>query len=438
MTFITPTPVYNVLQKSLARRAKKWRTDEVYLRVDHLVDSSGRFTALQIEGDKEKEVDEAIESMEESLGGKVIKGGNKPAWTASLLGNGVPFKGIKEIQSQHGCIVLRDKTNGELRYFGSHTKFDHVEKVVASLVNEAEKETRVIDLGSEDLAWLREKGPQRAIALLGGQAACVDLLSDPKRVVIYGNESRYQAALDVVQKKSNVLENVPALNAASTQCVMCWTEAENPFRSPCNHVYCLECFDYLCTATDFDEPPHAITCQGDVGRCGRIFQAAEIRANLSSSAFETMAFKSFDSYRFRHNDTIHYCPTPDCDYLYRTTPSPSDPVSSAIHQRRCPSCMLPTCTLCHSLHPGITCSDYEAYQMLLQWKRENDLKDCRRCGATMQNPEKRAYVMCPGCEMDVCWGCLVSFPMGGAVLAHLGECDGLVKQTNLIMYLMGR
>ena len=417
----------------------------MYLRIDRLVGSSGRFTALQLEGDNEQEVVEAVKSIEESLVGTVIMDGDKPSWTAALVGNGVPIIGLKQIQRKHGSIILRDKAKGELKYFGSHAKFAHVEKLVVSLVNEAAKVTHIITLEPEDLGWMREKGPQRTIAFLGGQLATVDFLSDPKRVIIHGDETQYQAALDVVQKKGKVRapENVPILNTARTQCVLCWTEAENPFRTSCNHIYCLECFEYLCTSTDFDQPPHAITCQGDVGQCGRIFPAAEIHGNISSFAFEAMVTSSFESYLYRNREHLRYCPTPDCDYLYRTTPNPSpmpnpSVSSTTTYQRRCPNCRLPTCTLCHGLHPGITCSDYEAYQMLLEWKREHGLKDCRRCTATMQNPQGRAYVMCPGCEMDACWGCLELFPIGGAVETHLGECDGVVRGGGIIMQLMGR
>ena len=117
------------------------------------------------------------------------------------------------------------------------------------------------------------------------------------------------------------IRSVPNIaSAPQVECLICFDKPETPIQTLCKHTYCLECFQDCCrftASTSKDE--FRIECQGDGGNCTEVFKLVELKGHLSSSAFELVLKSSVEEYVQCHPKEFHYCPTPDCGYVYRCT-----------------------------------------------------------------------------------------------------------------------
>lgn len=188
------------------------------------------------------------------------------------------------------------------------------------------------------------------------------------------------------------------LSESATQsesvCPICLSEAETPVQTSCMHTYCFECFERCCQSAALNSKDEfGIQCDGDEGRCTKVFSLAELKDHLSSSIFEAVLKSSFEEHIKRHPADFHCCPTPDCGYIYRCTqPSNAKPPSYT-----CPNCFERLCTSCHAQHGDKTCTEYKfiqsgGYAELEKLKKELNIKDCPKCKTSMEKTERAVII----------------------------------------------
>ncbi|KAK4210314.1 hypothetical protein QBC37DRAFT_292741 [Rhypophila decipiens] len=240
------------------------------------------------------------------------------------------------------------------------------------------------------------------------------------RYVVLDGEAHDQN-IQVSNKRDSETSSTP-----NPPCTICWTEAENPVTlAQCKHVYCAECFENLCLAGAKNRA--GIRCQGvpDGRICNEIITLTELQEHISPPALEDIFEVALAFYVASQSSAppdgqlVKYCPTPDCQQLYRAC-APAAPQTSESNQPArsalftCPTCQAVICTGCHTFsHEGLTCEQEQemmlstsGYQELQKVKRELGIKHCPKCGIMIEKIDGCSHVICEGCGVDFCWSCL--------------------------------
>lgn len=425
--FKIPTTIYDTLKEQLSTQSTDWRERHLYFNVYRNTDPLQRFTTLKIEGEQAKEVANATNTLEEILAGKTVKDGDATVWSTALASNGATYQKLKQIQQEHGVVVIRNKAKRQLKFFGPPDKYQQIQRTLIELIRTKSAAVHIIQLEPHKFSWACNGGFKQIATALGDGFASFDIVSKPRRIIITGSQKQYQTALQIVQGKE---DETKSANFANTdqECTICWTEAENPILTRCNHLYCLECFENLCMSAGSEEKEFSIRCQGEIGRCEKVCSLQELQDHLSSPAFEEILEASFASYIRRHPQYFRYCSTPDCGYIYRTS------VTANTHT--CTKCFEVICTACHEQHGAMTCAEYKdlnlgGYDAFRKYKNEKGIKDCPKCTTPMEKTEGCNHMTCGGCGTHICWVCLKTFVESRLCYAHMHAAHGGIGLNHL-------
>lgn len=66
--------------------------------------------------------------------------------------------------------------------------------------------------------------------------------------------------------------------------------------------------------------------------------------------------------------------------------------------------------------------------MMEKLKNKLGVKDCGRCGTSMEKTEGCDHVVCGGCGTHICWRCGETFKTSEACYGHLTERHGGIFQ----------
>ena len=417
--FRVATNIFRAIQSRIHSASQTWKKQHLNYKVFPSIGLGQQYTVLKIEGQVAKDVATAKETMDKILDGVLVMSHGEVLWAPSLNNNGSAFQKLKQIQQGHGVIVVRNRRKAELRLYGSAEKCPAVESVIADMISAESSTDHIIYLKPEEFQWACIGGFKMIATAIGENNATFDIVSTPKKILIGGSEKEYETALRIVRKRDLTLQAETV--AGKEECTVCWTQAESPVFTRCNHVYCIECFENLCTAAGSGEKAFSISCYGDKGKCQVVFDLEELQESLSSRTFEDVLEASFASHIQRHPQTFRYCPKPDCGMIYRTT--------TTMSFNTCTKCLTGTCTSCHNPHEGKTCAEYKdeasgGYEALEKLKKKLGFKDCPRCKTTMEKTEGCNHMKCRGCGAHLCWVCLEAFSESKPCYEHMNAKHG--------------
>jgi IBR domain, a half RING-finger domain len=418
--FKVSTTIYDALGENISTQSAKWMECHLQFKVYRNSGPLQRYTTLKIEGEQVKEVADATSTLEKILDGQTIMDGVAPVWSTVFTSNGAAYQKLKQTQQQHGVVIIRSKAKKQLKFFGPPNKYQLVQRTLIELVRTESAAVHIIHLDSHEFSWACNGGFKQIATALGGHIASFDIVSNPKRVVITGSQKQYQTALGIIRGQKDEVKPADFANT-DQDCTICWNEAENPLLTSCSHHYCLQCFEDLCMSAVSGEKDPSIYCQGEMGKCGKVFGLHEIQDHLSSAAFEGILEASFASYIRRHPQHFRYCPTPDCGYVYRPSITAS--------QHTCTKCLEVICVACHERHGAMTCAEYRdlnlgGYEAFRKYKKEKGIKDCPKCTTPIEKVEGCNHMTCRGCGSHICWVCLMMFTESGPCYAHMNSAHG--------------
>ncbi|CZS92027.1 related to ariadne-2 protein [Rhynchosporium graminicola] len=386
------TPVYIATKSEIDVRIKGWK--ERRLGLHAYPDAIQRFTTLKVEGDSAQDVANARKTLDQILSGIILRTGDSVVWDSSLSSNGNAYKKVKSIAKELHVLIIRNKTQRQLQYYGPIAKVQDIVNQVTDMIREEPSTNRDIQQHQD--------------------------------TIIKGNQA------------SEVRPMLEIASAAEGKCPICLDdEPDTPIQTLCKHSYCFECFENCCrSAASTNKEEFRVECQGDGGNCTVVFKLAELKDHLSSSAFELVLQSSFEEYIQKHLKDFHYCPTPDCGYVYRCTPVSSFKPTAY----RCPNCLEPICTFCHARHGDYTCAQYQdiesgGYEALEKLKKELNIKDCPTCKTSMEKTEGCNHITCGGCRAHICWVCMAVFRTSGPCYDHMREQHGSIGLEDLDHYL---
>ena len=412
--FNVPRAMYSSIQEELNQlRSQIWDTGHVHIKAYPLTDPTQKFIALRVYGDDAKAVAKVKHAFEKIVAGDVAMNGDLAIWDDFFIGSeGLKF--LNELSYTARGYIYRDTRKHRLSLYGSADCREKLRSTLIEKVDSLAKTTHEIPLSAEDLEKALHGGLRRIVSSLGKQKVSFDRRRHPQVITITGSARDFKTARDLLDQA--VASDVDDLTLDENinrrpppDCVVCWTEAEHAYRTPCDHFYCAGCFAAQCcsSAGEGDLP---LRCLGDSGSCARVFALSEIKQALAAlstttttteaAGFEKLLENSFVMHVRLNPKSFQYCPTPDCQQIYRVVSKHDNDGGGGVGggtgvSITCPTCLTSICTKCQvTAHDGMTC---EVYQRLVrdgeeefrEWKRENGnrVKDCPVC----EVPIEKAY-----------------------------------------------
>jgi hypothetical protein len=404
-------------------RDKAWKTKYVHIKSYDAVASHGfqnLNTTLRIYGEDRDAVAQTKSSVEKILAGTVAAVQDKQIQDLFFFQpDGLKF--LELLMDRYKVFIYRDMRRCILRLYGVPTAILEAQNALTDKVKELATQIHTIVLDDENLEAALKGGFRRLVAELGKDAVKMDITGNPKVITVRGSAKALEQAKEALHNSSQIsLETGMAALRTEDEleetCPVCWTEPDEPFKTSCGHTYCLSCLASQCSSASDATLP--LRCLGASATCNHLLSLAELHGGLPAAVFETLLETSFTSYVRSRPDNFQYCPTPDCDRVYKTT-SITNP---RIFQ--CDSCITPICTGCHvTAHDGLTC---EAYKLLARgddafskWKKDNDVRDCPKCGTAIEKTEGCNHMHCKGCGTHICWFCMKTFESGLETYDHM-------------------
>ncbi|KAI2631505.1 hypothetical protein GGS26DRAFT_598598 [Hypomontagnella submonticulosa] len=408
--------IYKFVEPLIMRNLGKWKSQNI---IPKGYDALGKwYRVFKLEGDDKEKLVAAKNTMTKILEGTIAKDGSSVLWHPFLRHNGAMFQQLNIVGQMTGVLVYRRRAKSQIVLYGLPNECEKARVMICNLINNEKKEEFYIELDDQKFLWARQGGIKAIAAKIGSKYVNLDVLSMPKRIIITGNPQKYDTALATVSGEEVVQDEQE--NTSKPDCSVCWTEAENPIKTGCNHFYCLDCFENLCVSATEKDSPVGIRCVRNEANCNSVLGLQELQDHLSSTAFEELLEKSFTAYVRCHPQLLKYCPSPDCGYVYRAT--------DKSRMQICPNCLVPICTRCHAQHGETTCAEYQdissgrraAFEKL---KKEIGIKDCPKCKTPLEKTEGCNHMQCK-CGAHICWVCLQTFNKGEDCYTHMSETHG--------------
>jgi hypothetical protein len=280
--FKLSTRIHEALRQQIGSEKVVWETQHIFF-VAYPPQQGHR--VLKLEGENSQMVAAAKNSLEKLIAGEVVRKDGRDIWHPSLQRNGDEFQWVKKLQRDRGVVILRDKRKSQLRLFGPRESHRPVADALHDFLKNksTDSDHQILKLNPEEFQWACRGGFKALEARLGKNKATFDIIPTPKRIIVSGTAAEISIAAAFISSRK--LEQFQALpDAGPGDCSACWTDAEDPVRTSCGHVYCSDCFANLCQAESSSTSAFRLSCVGGENRCGKVFPMEELQDLLSSAA----------------------------------------------------------------------------------------------------------------------------------------------------------
>ncbi|KAM5533842.1 hypothetical protein V8D89_012505 [Ganoderma adspersum] len=342
---------------------------------------------------------------------------------------------LDSVAAQTGTYIKCDARTRTLHLFGGQTGRATAKARLLSLLAKLKTQEHVLDLEQDVFRRMLHGGFQELQTQFRDNVL-FDVVR--RRMVLRGEEADIRAICDsIAQQQTGVQAATHHSSSPSddTPCPVCFCDTTDPLTLPCGHCYCRACLHHYLGSLGQSQGGGsqvvaaclAGTTQPDGSNraCGRGVPLDTIRALLAPGEEERLLEAAFLSHIHSRPQEYHYCPTADCQTLYRTFAD--DTVL------RCPSCLARICASCHvEFHEGLTCAAFKdntsgGNEAFRQWREEHGIKACPGCGADLEKSGGCNHMTCARCGTHMCWVCMKTFAdidSGGGVYAHMRREHG--------------
>jgi hypothetical protein len=411
-----PTKLTAALQGEI-NKLHSWAMDDpdIHVRQQEDMNKPG-YVQVSISGNETKNVAAAKAQLDRALAGEPFcdSEGNK-VWDAYLLSEewGAFLESVAE---RTGVCVRADQRTCALLLFGPGYARDDASGLLRAELARLAQLRRVLSIPPPVFRRLAGGGLTILRNLVGKGNIYVNVIR--QSLTFYGDDDvvrRVKKALDVMYSE------VGARLRRHSDCVICLCQPEGSILLHCGHHYCKSCFSqYVATAAENRTLP--LVCVGS--DCKIQIPLSMITLHAAQPDQDALFYAAFQSHVAAHPDQYRYCPTADCQYIYRV----SQPDTSI----QCRLCLVHICTHCHvEHHEGISCEDYlashsesEIQRSFNKWKDAHDVKACPNCSASIEKIAGCNHMMCSACRTHMCWVCVTSYQTGDAVYAHMRSAHG--------------
>ena len=372
-----------------------------------------RFTTLHIISNTAQEVGKAKAAVEKILNGHTARGGRGTVWNELFLKpEGIAY--LNDLGKQHKVFIYRNARKCILSLYGNEENRAIVESALIKTVEDLAVSTFSIDLDDKVPVAALQDRYRKIVGKLGKTAARLNVTTSPKTITIHGSSQDADWAKATLQEESDYAIDTRTNVEENLTCTVCWCDVEERYTVPCGHVYDRECFVNQCLSTADGNIP--IRCLGSSGSCQSVISFTELEAALARDQLDELLEISFTRHVRTHPGKYQYCPTADCDQVYK--------VSDDSKIFTCSTCLTSICTKCGAVsHEGLTCDQYKSAILgddaFAEWKKKNDARDCPKCGCTIQKSEGCNHMECKAYRAHICWVCIRVFGTGPETYGHM-------------------
>jgi hypothetical protein len=400
---------------------QSWRTD--YVQIKSYEALGKHYAQVRISGQSRESVAKAKTAVEKLLAGQIAADGNGPI-TDLFYFRPMSKSFLDGLRAAHGVFIHQDLLRSVLRLYGDDTGIEQVERALAAKCAEMKKYFHTVILDPEALAFALKGGFRQIVAALGKDKVKLDIINNPKRIIFEGStKDAIQIQQILTSSASPSLDTqIAGLSISGDDsepfCPVCFTPPETPIKTSCGHFYCSSCLVSQCTSAD----SFPLRCLGESAVCGSRITLTDVKKVLSGTEYDTLLQTSLTSYLRRRTTEFQYCSTPDCDRFYRIS------YTEKPRTFDCDGCLSSICTSCHqNPHDGLTCeankaltkAALEGEKKLAEWKKDNDVRDCPKCGVPIEKISGCNHMECISCRIHICWFCMKTFGSGEQTYTHM-------------------
>lgn len=408
--------IVNVLKAETDKLGSElWTRSHTGLKIYPQKDPLKKFTAMKLFGEGHSNIASAKGALEYLLAGSVVMNGEAVLWNPYFAWDGC-LAYIQELNNTHGVYIKRDTRKLQLTiHGGSEQTRDTVQDVLKDKVKSLETGSHKIIL-SPTLLRKAMRGGMKELKARFGSSVKLDV-SVPKTISFIGSIADFQEAKALLDAASDECKEQSVNDQVGSDCVVCWTEADDPLKITCGHIYCRECFNAQVSSNDGTK---AVICAEDT--CGHTLEMQELKSLLPYATFERLRQASFEAYVRAHSEDFQYCPTPDCPQIYR----PLDDGTAVL----CTHCLMSICTSCKVVyHDGMSCEDYkdlssEGMKAFERYMKETDTRKCPTCKTPIEKTYGCNHMECATCKAHICWACMKVFETSGECYRHMPQAHG--------------
>ncbi len=337
--------VYSAIQEELdSAKPRFWAAGHVKLKVFPPSSFSQNLIAVRLYGENARSVAQAKDSLEKILAGDVAMDDGEIIWD-DFFATSAGLNYLDDLAWKCNVKVHRDSRRKLLTLYGSSRRKNEILLALAARNTRLIATTYYIRLNTEeDINKARDGGFRRIVAAFGKEHASMDLRSRIKVITIVGSFQDSEMARKLLDCNTDPAVRQLSLEGSinNPDCIVCYTEADQVYRTPCGHIYCASCLAHQCASAADQNIP--LRCLGASGECAQVFSLRELKNTLRSEAFERLLEDSFAMHIRTHPKEYQYCPTPDCEQIYSTSIVEFESVFT------CPKCLTPICTSCQVVH----------------------------------------------------------------------------------------
>ncbi|KAK1499050.1 hypothetical protein CCUS01_02671 [Colletotrichum cuscutae] len=416
--------IFSAILLDFEKTAQTFRSIRVNFKI---FPPANGYVTLRLESERGVDLAAAETHIDKLLEGRLVydAGGKKPLWSPFFNNKSLANRRLRPIEGQHKVAFQCAPSKAEIHVFGSLEASQRACDALLQSFSDNPSTIHYVPLTSESLHWAIRGGFKAICEILGEEAVSLNILETPKRLEIIGPRASFDTAMDILAK-GRLPQEHETTAVAEECCPVCWTTAETPLKVKCGHVYCRDCFENFCQST-VGNGESGIRCLADEGACNALFSLQELQDSLSSVTFEELLASAVTSHVKSRPDEFRWCPTPDCQAIYRPTLQGPPKVFS------CRGCSKTICASCNVDHRGKTCAEHkyvtsgaaaDADRKFDKVKKKLGIKDCPRCKTSIQKSDGCNHMTCSACKAHICWVCLEAFNDSKPCYDHMNRAHG--------------
>ncbi|KAI5779960.1 hypothetical protein DFH27DRAFT_520116 [Peziza echinospora] len=390
-----------------------------------------QLVTVRITGQKKTDVARIKALVGEILRGQLCtrEGDSTPLWDPFFQST-TGIESVNDIARQTHTYIFCDKRKCQIFLFGTQDNREEASrKLHEALASSLEVGFHAINL---DVGEWRDFIRNRVGPLRERFGSKIKINALKRSVEFKGSAKDLEVFRELLQSTISEGEDDLHVERNLGECPICFDTPDEPTEfstESCSHMYCKACLiDYVKSTIDTRKFPIACVAMNAAqdGICGSGLGMPSASQILAPQELEGILAAAFIDYIRKHPTEYMYCPTANCNTVYKATADGK--------VLTCVDCLLEICTSCHiEAHDGETCAEYKAAhdpatveREFTEWKARNGVKSCPRCKTDIQKASGCDHMTCVSCKAHICWKCMAVFDSSGPVYTHMNREHGSI------------